>query len=451
MTCGRIKRSSPQLSFVAPNEHVVSSFEANTRTTVVEPTPHTTRSETWWRRLDLLIARALHAAQICRALIFLNVQADARDTSGPVSQLLGMAPPPSFTDANYSLLVHEAVFFVEVKPCTFQQRAKAARVPLPLPPGCQGLRFVPFDAQAKAEGSTLLAELEQRLSHDQWEPVPERVELWSRLFDLLEQRPDLKTVLTPPEELEAQIQMQRLGHHPAEASLAAETPKPLLAKWLKPLFCEEDAFRKAVEELLPREGHILLDAGLVLAGGFLGRIGAWLAGLCDEPPTADAKGATCDIDFFPLGSPEEALESVRRALIALAKDCESTETGMFVVRSPHALTIGMDDCCFDLQIVLCTAETPPDILAKFDIDASRLAPASPGGAERVQPRVLAHVLCSTTWCSSSSTHTPSAAAGATAAATSPPPPPTSRSNFSSSSRTQRACCRRSAALSCPAA
>ena len=316
---------------------------------------------------------ALHAAQICRALIFLNVQADARDTSGPVSQLLGMAPPPSFTDANYSLLVDEAMFFVEVKPCTFQQRAKAARVPLPLPPGCQGLRFVPFDAQAKAEGSTLLAELEQRLSHDQWEPVPERVELWSRLFDLLEQRPDLKTVLTPPEELEAQIQMQRLGHHPAEASLAAETPKPLLAKWLKPLFWEEDAFRKAVEELLPREAHILLDAGLVLAGGFLGRIGAWLAGLCEEPPTADAKGATCDIDFFPLGTPEEALESVRRALIALAKDCESTETGMFVVRSTHALTIGMDDCCFDLQIVLCTAETPPDILAKFDIDASRLA------------------------------------------------------------------------------
>ena len=293
------------------------------------------------------------------------MQADARDTSGPVSQLLGMAPPPSFTDANYSLLVDEAMFFVEVKPCTFLQRPKAVRVPLPLPPGCQGLRFVPFDAQAKAEGNALLAELEQRLSHDQWEPVPERVELWSRLFDLLEQRPDLKTVLTPPEELEAQIQMQRLGHHPAEARLAAETAKPL--------FREEDAFRKAVEELLPREAHILLDAGLVLAGGFLGRIGAWLAGLCEEPPTADAKGATCDIDFFPLGTPEEALESVRRALIALAKDCESTETGMFVVRSTHALTIGMDDCCFDLQIVLCTAETPPDILAKFDIDASRLA------------------------------------------------------------------------------
>ena len=94
------------------------------------------------------------------------MQADARDTSGPVSQLLGMAPPPSFTDANYSLLVHEAMFFVEVKPCTFLQRAKAVGVPLPLPPGCQGLRFVPFDAQAKAEGNALLAELEQRLSHD---------------------------------------------------------------------------------------------------------------------------------------------------------------------------------------------------------------------------------------------------------------------------------------------
>ena len=49
----------------------------------------------------------------------------------------------------------------------------------------------------------------------------------------------------------------------------------------------------------------------------MGRIGAWLAGLCDKPPTADAKKATCDIDFFPLGTPEEALQSVRRALIAL--------------------------------------------------------------------------------------------------------------------------------------
>lgn len=306
------------------------------------------------------------AAQICRALIFLNVQADARDTSGPVSQLLAMTPPPSFSDANYSLVMDEAMFFVEIKPYTFSQRAKAVGVPLPLPPGCrEGLRYIPLDALARADGNALFAELEQQLSHDQWEPVPERVELWSRLLDLLKQRPDLKTVLTPPEELEAQIQVKPLGNHPPEASLAAETPKPL--------FRDADAFREAVEELLPREARILLDAGLVLAGGFLGRIGAWLAGLCDKPPTADAKKATCDIDFFPLGTPEEALQSVRRALIALAKDCESTETGMFVVRSPHALTIGMDDCCFDLQIVLCNAETPADILAKFDIDASRFA------------------------------------------------------------------------------
>ena len=274
-----------------------------------------------------------------------------------------MTPPPSFSDENYSLVVDEAMFFVEIKPNTFSQRARAAGVPLPLPPGCQGLRYIPFDALAKADGNDLLAELEQQLSHDQWEPVPQRVELWSSLLELLKQRPDLKTVLTPPEELEAQIQMQPLGDRPP-GLVAAEKPK---------LFRDADAFREAVEELLPREARILLDAGLVLAGGFLGRIGAWLAGLCDKPPTADAKKATCDIDFFPLGTPEEALLSVRRALIALAKDCESAETGMFVVRSPHALTIGMDDCCFDLQIVLCTAETPADILAKFDIDASRLA------------------------------------------------------------------------------
>ena len=277
-----------------------------------------------------------------------------------------MTHPPSFSDEiqNYSLVLDEAMFFVEIKPYTFSQRARAAGVPLPLPPGCQGLRYIPFKGTlAKADVNDLLAELEQQLSHDQWEPVPERVELWSSLLDLLKQRPDLKTVLTPPEELEAQIQMQPLGDRPP-GLVAAEKPK---------LFRDADAFREAVEELLPREARILLDAGLVLAGGFLGRIGAWLAGLCDKPPTADAKKATCDIDFFPLGTPEEALQSVRRALIALAKDCESTETGMFVVRSPHALTIGMDDCCFDLQIVLCTAETPADILAKFDIDASRLA------------------------------------------------------------------------------
>lgn len=140
-----------------------------------------------------------------------------------------------------------------------------------------------------------------------------------------------------------------------------------------PLFSTPGALSDALKAYLPREAQILLDAGLVLAGGFLGRLTAWLAGLCDSPPSADAIQATCDLDFFPLGSQEQALQTVRRALLALARDCESTETGMFVVRSQHALTIGMDDCCFDLQIVLCTNATPADILRGFDIDASRFA------------------------------------------------------------------------------
>ena len=140
-----------------------------------------------------------------------------------------------------------------------------------------------------------------------------------------------------------------------------------------PLFTRPHALKDEILAHLPREARALLDAGLILAGGYVGRMAAWQAGLCDAPPTADAKGATCDLDFFPLGNPEEALRAVRRGLLALAKDCEERENGMFVVRSQYALTIGMDDCCFDLQIILCAHESAAAILETFDIDGARLA------------------------------------------------------------------------------
>ena len=117
-----------------------------------------------------------------------------------------------------------------------------------------------------------------------------------------------------------------------------------------PLFNAPDALRNKLEEMLPTEARICLGEGLCLAGGFAGRAAACLAGLCTiEPPpiggTAAAQTARPDIDFFVTsGDPAEALRIVRSTLIALARHCEETQVGMFVVRSPYALTIAMDDC-----------------------------------------------------------------------------------------------------------
>ena len=46
-----------------------------------------------------------------------------------------------------------------------------------------------------------LAQLEEKLSHDQWDPVPERAALWAELKELLSDYPKLRTYLMLPEDL----------------------------------------------------------------------------------------------------------------------------------------------------------------------------------------------------------------------------------------------------------
>ena len=46
-----------------------------------------------------------------------------------------------------------------------------------------------------------LAQLEEKLSHDQWDPVPERASLWAELKALLSDCPKLRTFLVPPDDL----------------------------------------------------------------------------------------------------------------------------------------------------------------------------------------------------------------------------------------------------------
>ena len=143
-----------------------------------------------------------------------------------------------------------------------------------------------------------------------------------------------------------------------------------------PLFTEPDELRAKVEALLPPEARICLNEGLCIAGGFLARCAAELGGITElqQPDGLGNRVGSCDIDFFvTTGDETEALRIVRRTLIALARHCEAVQCGMVVVRSPYALTIAMDDCAFDLQIVLCTFNSPQEVIGNFDIDACRIA------------------------------------------------------------------------------
>jgi len=51
------------------------------------------------------------------------------------------------------------------------------------------------------EGAQQLAQLEEKLSHDQWDAVPERASLWAELKAVLSDYPQLRTYLVPPEDL----------------------------------------------------------------------------------------------------------------------------------------------------------------------------------------------------------------------------------------------------------
>ena len=49
--------------------------------------------------------------------------------------------------------------------------------------------------------NSYLAQLEEKLSHDHWDPVPERASLWAELKELLSDYPKLRTYLVLPEDL----------------------------------------------------------------------------------------------------------------------------------------------------------------------------------------------------------------------------------------------------------
>ena len=58
-----------------------------------------------------------------------------------------------------------------------------------------------LDENVVDENEHELAQLEEKLSHDQWDPVPERASLWAELKVLLSNDPKLRTYLVPPEDL----------------------------------------------------------------------------------------------------------------------------------------------------------------------------------------------------------------------------------------------------------
>ena len=57
-------------------------------------------------------------------------------------------------------------------------------------------------SRATSLGAARLTQLEDELSHDQWDPVPGRESLWAELKVLLCDYPELRTYLVPPEDME---------------------------------------------------------------------------------------------------------------------------------------------------------------------------------------------------------------------------------------------------------
>lgn len=148
----------------------------------------------------------------------------------------------------------------------------------------------------------------------------------------------------------------------------------------EPLFRTPSALAELLEQKLPPEARLCLAQGMCLAGGFAARLAASLAGLCKLPQheasmsSSSSHAARPDIDFFlTTADSAEGLRVVRATLIALARYCEEHQIGMCVVRSPYAITVAMDDCDYDLQIVLCAFDSMEDVLSNFDIDACRIA------------------------------------------------------------------------------
>ena len=60
-------------------------------------------------------------------------------------------------------------------------------------------------SQVAKPGDARLAQLEELLSHDEWEPVEGRVQLWAELVQLLLAKPELKTYLKVPAAIEIAV------------------------------------------------------------------------------------------------------------------------------------------------------------------------------------------------------------------------------------------------------
>lgn len=124
----------------------------------------------------------------------------------------------------------------------------------------------------------------------------------------------------------------------------------------------------AIEEALPIHAKIIMNSGnFVCAGGFPARHLISLAGYCDTP-------APSDIDFFIIENNEDcALFQIRTAIISLNKYCKEKQIGNIKIRSNQALTIGVDDCNLNIQIILKRFANISQLLASFDIEICRVA------------------------------------------------------------------------------
>jgi len=240
--------------------------------------------------------------------------ADAINLPSLASECLAAGPPPSAFEHNYTLLEVESPYFLTLGPSTFIKRGQPSDID----------RALPVDDMPILFGG----------------------------------RSRTGVMFARTDEFVGALPVGDMSRGDRAGAPLFQTPGILQAK---------------VGELLPPEARICLNEGLTIAGGFLARAAAELAGISEVDGIRDPH-AKCDIDFFITTSDAaEGLRQVRRTLIALARHCEVAQCGMVVVRSPYALTVAMDDCVYDLQLVLCAFDSTEDVLSNFDIDACRVA------------------------------------------------------------------------------
>ena len=252
--------------------------------------------------------------------------ADAINLPSLAGQCLAAGPPPSAFEHNYILLEVEASYFLTLGPSTFIKRGQPSDIDRALP-----VDDMPILFGGRSRNGVSFARTEE------FRGVPH---------------------VLNAEEFGAAFGAA-FGAHGDRVGA--------------PLFQTSGILQAKVEERLPPEARICLNEGLTIAGGFLARAAAELAGISEVDGIRDPH-AKCDIDFFITTSDAaEGLRQIRRTLIALARHCEAAQCGMVVVRSPYALTIAMDDCVYDLQLVLCAFDSAEDILSNFDIDACRVS------------------------------------------------------------------------------